>query len=294
MSRSVVEMEGVRYDNVAAHAQQLVEIFEEHGLVVLRGFFSGFAPYLRYVDDLRALFGALQRRLGVETPTGGLREDIAAVFAADNYFPRYVHDIGTHPMKLVSGNLMKYSDAVLTPVRAIFGERAIVASPSGSDNLLFFFPGNEFERYALPLHQDFPYIMQSARQLTVWIPLTDHAPGVGGFHAWPGTHRAGLRVNKDGLTGLEVQVSPDELAGIEPIVVEGQPGDVVFSHSLLVHKSVPNTSTNDLRAVQLFRFSDIATEESVRYFWQSTNHRTTGKGSITFAEAYPELFIPVE
>lgn len=291
---SKVEFENIRHDNVAAHLQQLADVFHEQGLVVLRGFFAGNRLFEEYVAELRALFVVLQRKLGVTVPaSSGLREHIAAVFNADNFYPRYVHDIGTHPMKLVSGNLMKYSEPVLAPIRAILGDKALIASPMGSDNLLFFFPGKKFERYALPLHQDFPDIMQSAKQLTVWIPLTEQAPGVGGFQAWPGTHRAGLRANKDGPTGMEVQVSPAELASVDPIIVESRPGDVVYSHSLLVHKSVPNTSPDQLRAVQLFRFSDISTDESARYFWQSTNY-TSQKGSTTFSEAYPELFIPID
>jgi 1-deoxypentalenic acid 11beta-hydroxylase len=266
----------------------LARVFEESGVVILRGYLAESPAYRAYLAELRQLFAVLARRLGVPAEEPGLGRQIATVFAADNYYPRYVHDLGTHPMKLVSGNLLKFSDAILAPVRAIFGDDAILASPTGSDNLLFFFPGDKFKKYSLPLHQDFPYIMQSARQLTVWIPLTEPAPGVGGFVAWPGSHQAGVRPQKPGPTGLEVQVSPAELASIEPVIIEGRPGDVVISHSLLVHKSAPNTSVDELRAVQLFRFSDLRTAEAERYFWQSTSY-SGGKGSISFAEAYPEL-----
>jgi ectoine hydroxylase-related dioxygenase (phytanoyl-CoA dioxygenase family) len=271
----------------------LAKVFDRHGIVVLRGYLDASPAFRAYLAELRELFAVLARKLGLDAAPLGLRELIAAVFQADNYYPRYVHDLGTHPMKLVSGNRLKFSDAVLAPVQAIFGAQAILASPTGSDNLLFFFPGEKFKKYSLPLHQDFPYIMQSARQLTVWIPVTEPAPGVGGFVAWPGSHTAGVRPQRDGATGLEVQVPAEELAAIEPVVIEGRPGDVVFSHSLLVHKSAPNTSADELRAVQLFRFSDLATEESERYFWQSTGY-SGNKGSVTFAEAYPELLLPRE
>jgi hypothetical protein len=282
----------VRLADAATRAPELAAAFHRHGLVVLRGFLSGSALYENYRAELRALFRVLLARLGAPEPAGDeLGRLIGAVFDANALYPRYVHDLGTHPMKLVSGNLLKFDAGLLALVRAIFGARAVLASPTGSDNLLFFFPGEQFKRYALPLHQDFPYIMQSAAQLTVWIPLTERAPGVGGFMAWPGTHQKGLRPNKAGPNGMEVQVSDEELARSEPVIVEGEPGDVVISHSLLVHKSVPNTSERELRAVQLFRFSDLAQAESQSYFWQSTAYTGT-KGSITFAEAYPDLYLP--
>src|SRR5262245_25077132 len=114
--------EDVRTTNVAAHATSLATAFHEHGLVVLRGFLRAEPRFDAYVAELQALFRLLARKLAAPEPRGpGLRELITSVFEADNYYPRYIHDIGTHPMKLVSGNLLKYSEPVLALVRAIFG-----------------------------------------------------------------------------------------------------------------------------------------------------------------------------
>jgi hypothetical protein len=43
-----------------------------------------------------------------------------------------------------------------------------LASPALSDTLHVFPPGTENLRSNLPIHQDYPYLMQSPAQITVW------------------------------------------------------------------------------------------------------------------------------
>jgi ectoine hydroxylase-related dioxygenase (phytanoyl-CoA dioxygenase family) len=288
-----VVFEGLRLEDLSDHGDKIAGAFEESGIVVLKGILSGRSEYENYLTDLRSLLTVLMEDKLREAKSRSRELDdlLLGVFQADPYYPRYIHDLGTHPMKLLSGNILKYQPDLLSLVRRIHGPRAMVASPTGSDNLLLFFPGKEFEKYTLPLHQDFPYIMQSAAQITVWVPLTKRYEGVGGFAGWLGSHKLGICKNRHGDNGLEVVVPKAELEAFERFVVDWELGDVVISHSLLLHQSEPNITKEKVRAVQIFRFSDLMTDEAKAYMWQSTAYQST-KGSVTFGDVYPKLLVP--
>lgn len=283
---------GLRLEDLSSRAGEIAASFQTNGIVVLKGILAGQSVYEDYRADLKSLLSVLmQERLHQTTnPHDSLHDLLLKVFQTEPYLPRYVHDLGTHPMKLLTGNLLKHQPDILSVVRAIHGPQSVIASPTGSDNLLFFFPGKSFEKYALPLHQDFPYLMQAAAQITVWIPLTARFEGVGGFSGWLGSHKLGICKNRLGSYGLEVAISEAELDKFEPFSVQWDVGDVVISHSLLLHKSEPNVTPDKVRAVQIFRFSNLMTSEAKAYMWQSTAYQST-KGSVTFAEVYPQLII---
>ncbi|AWT60619.1 MAG: 1-deoxypentalenic acid 11-beta-hydroxylase [Candidatus Moanabacter tarae] len=101
-----------------------------------------------------------------------------------------------------------------------------------------------FEAYTTPPHQDFIPIQGTPDTYTAWIPLSDLPPEMGGLQIASGSHRKGVYDFKPamGAGGLEVTDPLDGTWVTNPF----SQGDVLFFHSMVVHKGVPNRS-NKLR-----------------------------------------------
>ena len=103
------------------------------------------------------------------------------------------------------------------------------------------------------LHQDYPYwrhINPAAdRVVTAMIFLDDSTQENGCLLAAPGSHREGMLPRKqiEGIGGLEMDPEKFDQGRLTPI--EAQSGDVLFFGSFLVHKSLPNRSDHDRRAL---------------------------------------------
>ncbi|MBN4074074.1 phytanoyl-CoA dioxygenase family protein [bacterium AH-315-E10] len=53
---------------------------------------------------------------------------------------------------------------------------------------------------------------------------------------------------------------PEVVDGIEPVMITGEPGDVVLTHHNIIHTAAPN-HTPHIRYAVIFRFSHIRTKE---------------------------------
>ena len=91
--------------------------------------------------------------------------------------------------------------------------------------------------HTTPAHQDFVPVQGAADTITAWIPLTDLPAEMGGLEIAAGTHRKGVFdfVPALGAGGTEIT---DPLDGAW---VGGtfQQGDVLFFHSMTVHRGAP-------------------------------------------------------
>ncbi|MCY4111446.1 MAG: phytanoyl-CoA dioxygenase family protein [Chloroflexi bacterium] len=109
--------------------------------------------------------------------------------------------------------------------------------------------------HTTPAHQDFVPVQGAADTITAWIPLTDLSPEMGGLQIAAGTHRKGVFdfVPALGAGGMEIT---DPLHGAW---VGGtfQQGDVLFFHSMTVHRGAPATGTRLRLSVDL-RFQRMA------------------------------------
>ena len=95
------------------------------------------------------------------------------------------------------------------------------------------------EAFTTPAHQDFVPIQGTADTWTAWFPLHDLSPEMGGLQVAEGSHTSGVYEFRPalGAGGLEVT---DPLEGRWRSSLMNQ-GDVLFFHSLCVHKGVSNT-----------------------------------------------------
>ena len=103
------------------------------------------------------------------------------------------------------------------------------------------------------LHQDFPYwrdLTEAARRVATAMLFLDEATLDNGcLEVVPGSHREGLQARRavDGLGGLEIDPATYDESRLVPLPVEA--GAVVFFGPLLVHRSMPNRSGADRRAL---------------------------------------------
>jgi len=126
-----------------------------------------------------------------------------------------------------------------------------------------------------PFHQDFPYwdgyADDPTQIMTALLFLDDASLENGTLQVVPGSHKQGkwkTRTDRDMFGNLEMD--PSAVADVTPVAVEVPAGSVVFFGAFLVHKSDPNTSDRDRRALlysyQPKRFaSSIEIERRIRH-----------------------------
>lgn len=145
-------------------------------------------------------------------------------------------------------------------------------------------------------HQDFQYNVMSPNSVTVWYPLTPITSEMGPLIAAPGTHHEMLPIEVDfnshspgsGTMHRVFKIKIDEAEAehkgvtLSPI----QEGDVVFFHSLLLHRSSANRSQR-CRWTMNPRFGDALDPQFVQRGWRSARDRAQNM----FADVYPELVI---
>ena len=90
-----------------------------------------------------------------------------------------------------------------------------------------------------PPHQDFPLIQGATDTITVWMPLGDCTPEMGGLRLLVGSHAAGLKraMPTSGVGGVGVEIDPDDPAWR---TVTYRAGDLLLFMSLTVHWAPPN------------------------------------------------------
>ena len=105
-----------------------------------------------------------------------------------------------------------------------------------------------------PFHQDFPYwdgyADDATKVVTAMLFLDDATLENGTLQVVPGSHLRGswpTRADRDPFGNLEMD--PAAVADVETVAVEVAAGAVAFFGPYLVHKSEPNTSDRDRRAL---------------------------------------------
>jgi phytanoyl-CoA hydroxylase len=97
-----------------------------------------------------------------------------------------------------------------------------------------------------PWHQDAAYWTQYAsKQITVWIAIHDANAENGCVWAIPGSHKLGLVPHSE----MELQVKDAQIDISKAIPVPVKPGGLLIFHSLVLHMSHKNTSTQDRWAI---------------------------------------------
>jgi ectoine hydroxylase-related dioxygenase (phytanoyl-CoA dioxygenase family) len=269
------------------------EIFSEFGALVFKGLLRGERIFESYLSDLKTITRKYQEKHQIQSNHSDLSLSLTELAKAHRPSIGNIYDLGTRPGKLASENQLRYHPKVFSIVERIFGENALIAHPLGGDTLHIYPPGAENDRFYLPVHQDFPYLMQSPRQLTAWISLSDSEnPAIGGLTLFLKSHKNGLRKCTETSTGLlEVVLDDGELDLYERFDCIGDVGDFVLIDTMLLHVSMKNTTIDKTRITQLYRYSDLASDDAFRYEWKSAQGVSPG---ANFADFYPELITSVK
>jgi hypothetical protein len=280
--------EGLTPADIAPRAAEIAAAYAEHGMVVFPGLLTGDAYFNRYLADIRYLLGRVLARHGEGVaPDEDLGDLVVRLKSVAPLEGRDVADLGTQPNKFVSANQLKHADFVVRLVRLALGEEAVLACPQAGDSLYFFMPGESFHRYNLPVHQDYQYLMQSPRQTTLYLGLSRPHDDAGGLEVWPGSQKLGvLACDKNENDHYQVTDAERLLQGLGCERYRWQVGDLGLFDSLMCHRSIPNTSADHGRVVQIMRYSDLRDPESERYAWAS---RVYPRRGVTFEETNPEL-----
>lgn len=279
----------MRLDSVDDGVPEFRERFERDGIVVLPGFLRNDPLFNDFLGDLRRLATRLSEMAGVpDDGTADLSDQLTAIARENCKLVGKIYDLGTRPNKLLSGMLLKLHPAFLEMTRAVFGVSGtpVIATPTLSDTLHVFPPGADSYRFNLPIHQDYPYLLQSPNQVTFWVSLSRKQKDVGGMTAWAGSHKLGICAQRrDANRHLECVTDGIDLGRYEEIRVDADLGDVVVFHSNILHRSEKNYSSGGTRIVQLFRFSDLNDPEALRIGWDSADVTQTAR---KFEDVYPE------
>lgn len=107
-----------------------------------------------------------------------------------------------------------------------------------------------------PPHQDYLHVQGSSDTWTAWIPLGDCSSELGGLAILPGSHKAGL-LPAVPMMGAGGQGIADDLLSGEWGTADYRAGDVLFVHSLCVHKSKPNATRDRLRISVDYRYQRV-------------------------------------
>ena len=159
----------------------------------------------------------------------------------DAYRPMYAlpefHALQHHPALV--GLLEKLLDGPVLPHPRLIG-RTI-------------FPKRE--SFTTPPHQDFIPIQGTPDTFTAWFPLGDLPAPMGGVEIAKGSHTGGLYEFQPGLGagGIEITESFEGRWRGGPFAA----GDVLFFHSMAVHRGVPN-KTDSLRLSVDARYQKIS------------------------------------
>lgn len=151
-----------------------------------------------------------------------------------------------------------------------------------------------FHARDFPWHQDFQYNVASQNAVTAWFPLTPITKEMGYLAVIPGSHGTIIPVTEHreghmpgrGTTHSTLRLDIDQVA-LEAQAVELtdiEPGDVVFFHCKLLHRSGKNHSTR-CRLVMNPRYAEALDGDVVKRGWVTVSDRKPD----AFREFFPKL-----
>lgn len=137
-------------------------------------------------------------------------------------------------------NSLPEHSAIVAVAEKLLGDRVLV-HPRKIGRVTF--PQNEGQQ--TPLHQDFFHVRGTADTYTAWVPLGDCPQELGCLTVADESHKAGFREHgpSAGTGGWSVEADADVAWRSQDFAA----GDVLFFHSLTMHRALPNRTRDELR-----------------------------------------------
>ena len=258
--------------------------FDEFGLLLVRGLLPT-ALIEQFSDAFRKLI-----RLKLGRDGENLDEIYAELCESDPEAALIVKGMGK--------DLVEYHQAVAAvELRNVLTR--LMATESfqvNYDQCLFRIDRPDEDARAFDWHQDYLYNMLSKNAITAWAPLTPISSDMGPLRVVPGTHRSVLPVNllEQAPSGrftahrrlelCDIQRLTEDFDNRAVIVTDVLPGDVLFLHSCVAHRSGPNRSKLS-RWVFNPRYGDLADPEMLKRNWRTAR----AKDPFLVLDLYPEM-----
>ena len=152
-------------------------------------------------------------------------------------------------LSIIQFQAIKHHPDLLAVVKALVGGE-VLPHPRLIGRTIF----PQKVEYTTPPHQDWVPIQGTKETYTAWFPVSDLAGKMGGLQFCAGSHQGGVYEFSPALGAGGMEVT-EKLEG-EWVHNPVEQGDVLFFHSLMVHKGVANRS-NRLRLSIDARFQRI-------------------------------------
>jgi hypothetical protein len=246
-------------------------IYKKYGVIIFRNFFYKDKIFCKFYEELKSLALIIAKKNKIKVSADlNLDELITEISKTHRKEIGKLYDLGTRPIKLLSGIQLKIHPGILKILKGISDYKNIIANPYLGETLHIFPPGKENFQYNLPMHQDYPYLMQSPDQITAYINLGKLVLfGNGGIRAWLGSHKFGISdIKKNKLKLFETKNSGYFKKKYLAQEFYFEKGDLAIFNSLMQHEGIQNHSTST-RIVQLVRYSNLLNKDSISYYWQS-------------------------
>ena len=250
------EFEHVRSTNFD-NFDDYLEIFKKYGVVIFRNFFEYDELFIKYYNDIKELAFLIAKKHSLKIDFDKpLNEILTEISKTNREEIGFIYDLGTRPIKLLSGTNLKSHPAVMKMVELIMGKDSIIGHQYLGETLHIFPPGKENFKHNLPMHQDYPYIMQSPEQLTAYINLGSIIKNEknGGIRIWLGSHKEGLTSSIKLPSGPRITGNAAFfIDNYDSLDISFDKGDFAIFDSLLQHEGIQN-HTDCTRIVQLVRY----------------------------------------
>ena len=283
---------GHTVETFLSNLEEIVEVFNEFGVVILPGLLNSEPIYFEHMRELDYVFDDLiKRKLSQNSRGLEIGEKLSMLVSVEPALGKIITNLGTQPNKFFTFNQFKHSFYLRAFLQKVWGEEALVVSPTAGDTLHFFPPSDAFHRFNLPPHQDYQYLMQSPAQITMYYGISAYQQGVGGLRFWEKSNRLGiLKSTKNEHGSFEIHNWEEVLRDFSTRDYYWNMGDFGIFDSLLAHSSIPNQTKSHSRIVQIFRYSNINNDIARSYDYGSTTYAREHH-SKHFVQEHAEFFI---
>jgi ectoine hydroxylase-related dioxygenase (phytanoyl-CoA dioxygenase family) len=260
--------------------------FAKNGVVILKGLLA--ADFISDLcDRIHRLVDARLQSLGAEVKNEGIDSCLARLLALDQI---YAMDVIRAARSLPEFYRAFTDPALVGIAQLLLGTEVLQCI---HDIAQFRVDPPNYDERNFAWHQDFQYNVASLNAVTAWFPLTSVTEDMGYLAVVPGTHGQIIPVIEDrsrhtsgrgtAHSTLRFDVDPVDLERRAVLLDSIGPGDVVFFHCLLLHRSGRNRS-NRARLVMNPRYAEALDSAVVQRGWIAMSDRTQD----VFARYYPD------
>ncbi len=234
-------------NDVLHDASALRERMDEDGYL----FFRGLVDPLSNLEARKDVLDVLQK-------AGWLKDGAELIDGVANGERVYVEpepaflEVYKEVQKVESFHRLAHSRAIMDLMEKLVGEE-VLPHPAKIARLMF--PQNN--QHSTPPHQDFVHIQGTTETYTCWIPLGSCPRELGGLSVLPRSHKKGVHKYHLELGAGGMGVDDEYLEG-EWLTTDYLAGDALILHSLTLHQSVANTTSDRMRISADYRYQGVS------------------------------------